>query len=64
MPIKFGQKKELMIIERNYDMKIEGMVLVQIHPQIKQCQCHRVMRLEDQINRILEMREEELDTSH
>lgn len=50
------------ILERCYRMRIEGMVLVQMHPSIAGIRCHRVVRLEDPINRILEKRAEELST--
>jgi len=49
------------ILERCYGMRIEGMVLVQMHPSIAGVRCHRVVRLEDPINRILEMRSAKLE---
>jgi hypothetical protein len=50
------------ILERCYGMRIEGMVLVQMHPSIAGVRCHRVVRLEDPIRRVLEKRAEELAT--
>jgi len=50
------------ILERCYGLRIDGMVLVQIHPDISGIRCHRVMHLEDPIMRVLEMRQKELAT--
>lgn len=44
------------ILERCYNLRIEGMVLVQIHPSIAGVRCHHVVRLEDPIQRVLEKR--------
>lgn len=44
------------ILERHYGICIEGMVLVQLHPTLAGVRCHRVVRLEDPIIRILEKR--------
>lgn len=51
------------ILERCYGMRIEGMVLVQMHPSIAGIRCHRVVRLEDPINRVLEKRAAKLEES-
>lgn len=48
------------ILERCYGLRIDGMMLVQIHPSIAGIRCHRVVRLEDPIQRILEKRKVEL----
>lgn len=50
------------ILERCYGMTIEGMVLVQMHPSLAGVRCHRVVRLDDPIQRVLEMREKELSS--
>jgi hypothetical protein len=47
------------ILEKNYDVKIDEMCLVQIHPSLETYCLHRIPRMEDAITRILKYLREE-----
>jgi hypothetical protein len=51
------------ILERCYGLKIDGMMLVQIHPSLSEINYHRVVNLDEPIRKILEIRKQDISNT-